>query len=105
MNTILRPLISVFLTLTVSLGTASSATDSLHSIEKSIGGVDAYAWAPTGGSLIYATSDGTLWSAQGPDFATPVRIIKIALPDEQQIEQIVCSADGRSIAVVSPRLV
>lgn len=103
MNTILRLLVSVFLILTISLGTASSASDKLHSVEKSIGGVDAYAWTPTGGSLVYATSDGTLWSAQGPDFATAIRIIKIALPDEQKIEQIVWSSDGRSIAVVSPR--
>jgi WD40 repeat protein len=104
MNTILRQLVSVFLILTISLGTASSASDSLRSVEKSIRGVDAYAWAPTGDSLIYATSDGTLWSAQGPDFAKAVRIIKIALPDEQKIEQVVWSPDGQNIAVVSPRV-
>ena len=104
MNTILRLLISVFLILTISLGTDSSASDSLHSVEKSIRGVDAYAWTPTGGSLVYATSDGTLWSAQGPDFATAIRIIKIALPEEQKIEQIVWSPDGQNIAVVAPRL-
>ena len=103
MNTILRLLISVFLILTISLGTASSASNRFHSVEKSIRGVDAYAWAPTGGSVIYATSDGTLWSAQGPDFATAIRIIKIALPEERKIEQIVWSSDGGSIAVVSPR--
>jgi WD40 repeat protein len=104
MNTILRLPISVFLILTISLGTASSASDRLHSIEKSIRGVDAYAWAQTGGSVIYATSDGTLWSANGPDFATAIPIIKIALPDEQKIEQIVRSPDGQNIAVVAPRL-
>ena len=104
MNTILRLLVSVFLILTISLGTASSASDSLRSVEKSIRGVDAYAWVPTGGSLIYATNDGTLWSTQGPDFATPIRIIKIALPDEQKIKQIVWSPDGQNIAVVAPRL-
>jgi WD40 repeat protein len=104
MNTILRLLISVFLILTIFLGTASIASDRLHSVEKSIRGVDAYAWTPTGGSLVYATSDGTLWSAQGPDFATAIRIIKIALPEEQKIEQIVWSPDGQNIAVVAPRL-
>ena len=103
MHSILRLVISVFLILTISLSTASSASDSPHSVEKSIRGVDAYAWAPTDGSLTYATSDGTLWSAQGPGFATAIRIVKIALPDEQKIEQIVWSSDGRSIAVVSPR--
>jgi hypothetical protein len=104
MNTILRLHVSVFLILTISLGTASSASDSLRSVEKSIRGVDAYAWAPTGGSLIYATSDGTLWSAQGPDFARPTPLVRVVLPDERKIEQIVWSPDGQSIAVVAPRL-
>src|SRR5579863_2064271 len=104
MNTILRLLISVFLILTISLDTASSASNSLYSVEKSIRGVYAYAWTPTSDALVYATSDGTLWSAQGPDFTTAIRIIKIALPEEQKIEQIVWSPDGQNIAVVSPRL-
>ena len=103
MRTILRLLINVSLVLTISIGTALSESDSLHKVEKSIHGVDAYAWAPTDDSLIYATSDGTLWSAKGPDFASRSRIVRIALPQDQKVEQIVRSPDGRSIAVVSPR--
>jgi WD40-like Beta Propeller Repeat len=71
--------------------------------EKSINGVEAYAWAASGSALIYATGDGTLLSINGPDFGNPIPIIKIDLPNEHQIEQIVWSADGRNIAVVSPR--
>lgn len=71
--------------------------------EKSINGVDAYTWAATGSALVYATGDGTLWSANGPAFAKPNPINKIAVPNEHQIEQIVWSADGRNIAVVSAR--
>lgn len=94
---------SVVLLLAIPPEPASSASDRDHFPEKSIGGVSAYAWDSNGSSLVYAMSDGTLWSVGGPDFATPIRIIRIALPKEQQIEQIVWSADGRRIAVVSPR--
>jgi hypothetical protein len=54
--------------------------------------------------LVYATSDGTLWSVSGPNFAIPIRIVKIALPKEQKIEQIAWSPDGQNIAIVGPRL-
>src|ERR1700731_375398 len=91
--------------LTTSAEPASSAKarTSFGIDEKSINGVQAYAWAAAGSALIYATGDGTLWSINGPDFGNPNPIIKIALPNEHQIEQIVWSADGRNIAVVSPR--
>jgi Tol biopolymer transport system component len=91
--------------LAISAEPASSANAraSLSFDEKSINGVDAYTWASKGSTLVYATSDGTLWSVNGPDFATPTRIINIALPDEQNIRQIVWSPDGQNIAVVSPR--
>ena len=97
---------SVVILLAISAEPASSANAraSLSFDEKSINGVDAYTWASKGSTLVYATSDGTLWSVNGPDFATPTRIIKIALPDEQNIRQIVWSPDGQNIAVVSPRL-
>jgi WD40 repeat protein len=96
-------LTGVILLLAISAESASSATNRIHFSEKSIDGVSAYAWDSKGSSLVYATSDGTLWSVSGPDFAPPIRAIKIALPDQQQIEQIVWSPDGRNIAVVSPR--
>jgi WD40 repeat protein len=97
-------IVGVVAMIAISVGTASSTSDALLSIEKSIRGVDAYAWAPTG-SLVYATSDGTLWSAKGPDFAKSNPLVRVALPQGQKIEQIALSPDGRSIAVVSPRLV
>jgi WD40 repeat protein len=83
---------------------SAKARTSFSFDEESINGVDAYTWAAKGSALVYATGDGTLWSTDGPDFAKPTPIIKIALPKEHQIEQIVWSPDGRNIAVVSPRL-
>ncbi len=94
---------SVVLLLAIPPEPALSASNREHFPEKSISGVSAYAWDSKGSSLVYATSDGSLWSVSGPGFATPIRIIRIALPKEQHIEQIVWSADGRRIAVVSPR--
>jgi hypothetical protein len=97
---------SVVLLLAMSAKPASSANarTSFSFDEKSINGVDAYTWAASGSARVYATSDGTLWSVNGPDFAAPIPIIRIALPKEQEVEQIVWSPDGRNIAVVSPRL-
>jgi hypothetical protein len=82
----------------------SNAHASINFDEKSINVVDAYTWASKGSVLVYATSDGTLWSVSGPSFAVPIRIVKIALPKEQKIEQIAWSPDGQNIAVVGPRL-
>jgi Anaphase-promoting complex subunit 4 WD40 domain len=65
---------------------------------------DTYAWAAKGSQLAYATSDGIVWSLHGPDFAKPIRIIKIELPKEQKIEQIVWSSNEQTLAFVSPRL-
>ena len=97
--------IGVVLLLAVSAEPAWSvnAQTSFKLDQKSISDVDAYAWAPTGNTFFYAMSDGSIWSVEGPDFATPIRITRIALPDEQKIEQLVFSPDGRNIAVVSPR--
>jgi len=99
-------LASAALALTLLAEGASSATDHMHSTydEKSITAIDEYAWAPKGSDLAYATSDGTIWSVHGPGFAAPDRITRIALPEEQHVEQIVWSPDGQSVAFVSPRL-
>ncbi len=94
----------LLLTISTKLASSANARTSLSFDEKSINGVDAYAWAPKGNELVYAMSDGSLWFANGPNFARPIRIIKIALAKEQKIEQIVWSADGQHIAIVAPRL-
>src|SRR5579862_2290563 len=104
-NALRAIVIGVVLLLAVPAEPASSANaqTSFKFDQKSISDVDAYAWASTGNTFSYAMSDGSIWSAEGPDFATPIRITRIALPDEQKIEQLVFSPDGRNIAVVSPR--
>ena len=97
---------SLVLLLAMSAEPASSANAriSFNFDARSIDGADAYTWASKGSALVYATSDGTLWSVNGSNVAIATRIVKIALPKEQKIEQIVWSPDGQDIAVVGPRL-
>ena len=87
---VIVPGLVLLLAMSAEPASSANARISFAFDERSIDGVDAYTWAASGHALVYATSDGTLWSTNGADFAKPTRIIKIALPIGQQIEQIVC---------------
>ena len=93
----------VLITAPAKRASGAAAPSGLHFSSKSMGPTDAYAWAPEGNTLVYATHDGSVWSVKGPSFAQPSRLIKIDVPPDGDIEQLVWSPDGRNVAIVSPR--
>src|SRR5260370_4041541 len=100
---VIAPSVVLLLAMSAEPASSANALSGFNFDESPIVGVDAYTWASKGSALVYATGDGTLWSTNGPGFAKPTPIIKIAVPKERQIEQIVWSPDGRNIAVATPR--
>jgi len=101
---VIVPGLVLLLAMSAEPASSRNTRSSFNFDARSIDGADAYTWASKGSALVYATSDGTLWSVNGSNVAIATRIVKIALPKEHQIEQIVWSPDGQDIAVVGPRL-